>query len=141
MQRPRRQSARWPSSSGLRGHARPRAPRAGARAACLRPEEALRAKRARLDCKRPPNPAVALQALIAVRITYITAGAAGTICGNCLRDNALAAALKNVGHDVVLLPAYTPLLTDEEDVSEPRVVLSGVNLYLQSKLKLARSAC
>lgn len=74
-----------------------------------------------------------------MRITYITAGAAGTICGNCLRDNALAAALKKVGHDVVLLPAYTPLLTDEEDVSERRVVFSGVNLYLQSKLKLARS--
>ena len=74
-----------------------------------------------------------------MRVTYITAGAAGTICGNCLRDNALAAALKSDGHDIVLLPAYTPLLTDEEDVSDRRVVFSGVNLYLQSKFKFVRS--
>ena len=75
-----------------------------------------------------------------MRVTYITAGAAGTICGNCLRDNALAAALKKDGHDIVLLPAYTPLLTDDEDVSDRRVVFSGVNLYLQSKFKFVRSS-
>lgn len=75
-----------------------------------------------------------------MKITYITAGAAGTICGNCLRDNALAAALKNDGHDIVLLPAYTPLRTDEQDVSERRVVFSGINLYLQSKFKFARAS-
>ena len=75
-----------------------------------------------------------------MRITYITAGAAGTICGNCLRDNALAAALKSDGHDIVLLPAYTPLRTDEEDVSADRVVFGGINLYLQSKFKFARAS-
>lgn len=74
-----------------------------------------------------------------MRIAYITAGAAGTICGNCLQDNALAAALKSNGHDVVLLPAYTPLLTDERDVSDSRVVFSGINLYLQGKYKFFRS--
>lgn len=75
-----------------------------------------------------------------MRIAYITAGAAGTICGNCLQDNALAAALKSKGHDVVLLPAYTPLLTDEGDVSDSRVVFSGINLYLQGKYKFFRSS-
>ena len=75
-----------------------------------------------------------------MRIVYITAGAAGTICGNCLQDNALAAALKSTGHDVVLLPAYTPLLTDERDVSDSRVVFSGINLYLQGKYKFFRSS-
>ncbi len=75
-----------------------------------------------------------------MRITYITAGAAGTVCGNCLRDNALAAALKRGGHDVVLLPAYTPLLTDEQDVSARQVVFSGINLYLQSKYSFFRSS-
>lgn len=74
-----------------------------------------------------------------MRVTYITAGAAGTICGNCLADNALASSLRNKGHDVVLLPAYTPLLTDERDVSHRRVVLSGMNLYLQSKHRFFRS--
>ena len=66
-----------------------------------------------------------------MKIAYITAGAAGTICGNCLQDNAVAAALKRNGHDVVLLPAYTPLRTDEPDVSDRRVVFGGINLHLQ----------
>lgn len=72
-------------------------------------------------------------------IAYITAGAAGTICGNCLKDNALAAALQRQGHDVVLLPAYTPLLTDETDVSDARIVFGGINLYLQGKFSFFRS--
>ncbi len=74
-----------------------------------------------------------------MRVAYITAGAAGTVCGNCLSDNALAAALMRLGHDVVLLPAYTPVLTDEADVSYGRIVFGGVNLYLQAKLPLLRS--
>lgn len=42
-----------------------------------------------------------------MRILEITAGAAGMYCGSCIRDNALAAALRAAGHDVVLLPLYT----------------------------------
>lgn len=75
-----------------------------------------------------------------MRIAYITAGAAGTICGNCLKDNALAAALKQQGHSVLLLSAYTPILTDEIDVSSRKVVFSGINLYLQGKYKFFRSS-
>lgn len=73
-----------------------------------------------------------------MRIAYITAGAAGTVCANCLKDNALAAALQRQGHEVLLLPAYTPLLTDEQDVSEARVVFGGVNLHLQGKYAFFR---
>ena len=72
-------------------------------------------------------------------VAYIAAGAAGTICGNCIKDNALAAALIRQGQDVVLLPSYTPLLTDDADVSDARIVLGGVNLYLQGKYRLFRS--
>lgn len=74
-----------------------------------------------------------------MRIAYITAGAGGTICGNCLRDNTLAAAMKKLGHDVLLLPVYTPIRTDEDDVSETSVYLGGVNIYLQQKSALFRS--
>lgn len=74
-----------------------------------------------------------------MRIAYITAGAAGTICGNCLKDNALAAALHDAGHDVLLLPAYTPLRTDETDVSDSRIVFGGINLYLQGKYSFFRN--
>lgn len=73
-----------------------------------------------------------------MRIAYITAGAAGTICGNCLRDNALVTALRAAGHDALLLPVYTPVKTDEANVSQRRVYLGGLNLYLEMKYAWAR---
>ena len=66
-----------------------------------------------------------------MKILFVTAGAAGMYCGSCLRDNALASELKARGHDVLLVPLYTPTLTDEENVSEPRVFFGGVSVYLQ----------
>lgn len=75
-----------------------------------------------------------------MRIAYITAGAAGTLCGNCLKDNTLAAALIDAGQDVLLLPAYTPIRTDEADVSDRRVVFSGVNMYLQGRYSFFRKS-
>jgi glycosyltransferase involved in cell wall biosynthesis len=65
-----------------------------------------------------------------MRILALTAGAARMYCGSCLRDNALAAALKRQGHDVILLPLYTPTRTDEPNVSEPRVFLNGIGVCL-----------
>jgi hypothetical protein len=38
-------------------------------------------------------------------------------CGSCLRDNAMATELMARGHDVMLLPVYTPTFTDEPNVS------------------------
>ena len=73
-----------------------------------------------------------------MRITYITAGAGGMYCGSCIRDNALAAALMALGHDVLLLPMYTPTLTDEENVSAERVFFGGVSVYLEQYLSLFR---
>ena len=66
-----------------------------------------------------------------MRILSITAGAAEMYCGSCLRDNALAAELLRQGHDVTLMPAYTPTRVDQENVSEDRVLLGGVSIYLQ----------
>ena len=54
-------------------------------------------------------------------------------CGSCLHANALATALLARGHDVSLVPTYTPLRTDEPDVSLDRVFLSGINIYLQHR--------
>jgi hypothetical protein len=73
-----------------------------------------------------------------VRILSITAGAAGMYCGSCLRDNALAAALRAQGHDVVLLPLYTPTLTDEANLSEQRIFFGGISVYLEQKLPFFR---
>jgi glycosyltransferase involved in cell wall biosynthesis len=73
-----------------------------------------------------------------MRIAYITAGAAGMFCGSCMHDNTLAAALARQGHDALLVPTYTPIRTDEKDVSQSRVFFGGINVYLQQKLSLFR---
>jgi len=66
-----------------------------------------------------------------MKILSITAGAAGMYCGSCLRDNTLAVELMAAGHDVQLVPIYTPTLTDEPNVSEHRVFFGGISVYLQ----------
>ncbi len=73
-----------------------------------------------------------------MRIAYITAGAAGMFCGSCMRDNTLASALIAEGHDALLIPTYTPIRTDEADVSQARVFFGGINVYLQEKIPLFR---
>lgn len=73
-----------------------------------------------------------------LKIAYLTAGAAGMICGSCLHDNTLARALIGLGHDVQLVPLYTPIRTDEEDVTVDRIFYGGINMYLQQKMSLFR---
>ena len=73
-----------------------------------------------------------------MKILFVTAGAAGMYCGSCLRDNSLAAELKARGHDVLLVPLYTPTLTDEPNVSEDRVFFGGISVYLQQHASLFR---
>lgn len=73
-----------------------------------------------------------------MKIAYITAGAGAMYCGSCLRDNTLAAALLAAGHDVLLIPTYTPTRTDERNVSLERVFLGGINMALQQHLSLFR---
>lgn len=71
-----------------------------------------------------------------IRVAYLAAGAGGMICGSCLRDNRIAATLIDQGRDVVLIPLYTPLTTDEPDVSIKRVYYGGINIYLQQWSRL-----
>ena len=59
-------------------------------------------------------------------------------CGSCLRDNTLAAELMARGHDVVLLPVYTPTRTDEENVSDSHVFFSGISVYLEQHVPFLR---
>lgn len=73
-----------------------------------------------------------------MRIIHITAGAAGMYCGSCIRDNALAAELIRQGHQVLLLPLYTPTLTDEANVSYDRVFFGGISVYLEQYSPLFR---
>ncbi len=59
-------------------------------------------------------------------------------CGSCLQDNALAKALIQLGHDALLVPTYTPILTDEESVSQQQLFYGGLNVYLQQTLPVLK---
>ena len=59
-------------------------------------------------------------------------------CGSCLRDNAMATELMSRGHDVMLLPVYTPTFTDEPNVSRDHVVLGGISAYLEQYVPFFR---
>jgi len=69
---------------------------------------------------------------------YLAAGAAGMYCGSCIRDNRLAATLLQQGRNVTLIPLYTPLRTDEKDVSVHEVFYGGINVYLEHRFPIFR---
>ena len=50
-----------------------------------------------------------------------------------MRDNTLAGALASLGVDVQLIPLYTPIRTDENDVSVDHIAYGGINVYLQQR--------
>ncbi|HBE69161.1 MAG TPA: hexosyltransferase [Planctomycetaceae bacterium] len=52
-------------------------------------------------------------------------------CGSCLHDNAIARALMRLGHDALLVPTYTPILTDEHSAAADKLFFGGLNVYLQ----------
>jgi glycosyltransferase involved in cell wall biosynthesis len=73
-----------------------------------------------------------------MKILAFTAGAGPMYCGSCIRDNALTAEIKSQGHDITLLPIYTPTLTDEPNVSEHKVFCGGISVYLEQHSALFR---
>lgn len=73
-----------------------------------------------------------------MHIVIITAGGAGMFCGSCMHDNTWARALRDAGHEVTLIPTYTPIRVDEEDLSSRRVFLGGINVYLDYRFRLWR---
>ena len=73
-----------------------------------------------------------------MKIVQITAGAGGRLCGSCLHDNALVRALRQRDRDAMLVPAYVPTTSDEENVAEPIVVMGGVNVFLQQNSSVFR---
>jgi glycosyltransferase involved in cell wall biosynthesis len=79
-----------------------------------------------------------------MHIALITAGGAGMFCGSCMHDNTLARALMAAGHEISLIPTYTPIRVDERDVSRQKVFLGGINVYLDAVIpfwrRLPRSA-
>jgi glycosyltransferase involved in cell wall biosynthesis len=77
-----------------------------------------------------------------MRIVQLTPGTGNFFCGSCLRDNALAVALRALGHDVLIAPLYLPFVLEEEEPraegAEASVHMGGINVYLQQKLPFLR---
>lgn len=74
-----------------------------------------------------------------VTIVQITPGAGAMFCGNCLRDNALVAALRSQGHHVLMVPLYLPLTLDEEDQSAGTpIFFGGISVFLDQQSPLFR---
>ncbi len=60
-------------------------------------------------------------------------------CGSCMHDNTWARALLARGAEVSLIPTYTPIRVDEENVSDSRVFFGGINVYLSSQWRWWRA--
>jgi glycosyltransferase involved in cell wall biosynthesis len=76
-----------------------------------------------------------------LELLQLTPGAGAMYCGNCLRDNALVAALRRMGHKVLMVPLYLPLTLDESDQSAGTpVFFNGINVYLEQKSAWFRGA-
>jgi glycosyltransferase involved in cell wall biosynthesis len=84
-----------------------------------------------------PNEAIENKSI--VDILQLTPGAGTMYCGNCVRDNALVAALRTLGHQVLMVPLYLPLTLDEADQSAGTpIFFGGINVYLEQKSALFR---
>ncbi len=55
-------------------------------------------------------------------------------CGSCMQDNTLVRSLRMAGAEALLIPTYTPIRVDEQNVSDARVFLGGINVYLDSQV-------
>lgn len=76
-----------------------------------------------------------------MRIAWITAGAGHLYCGACARDLALVRGLLARGHDVQVIPLYTPLRSDADDpVPTAPIFYSGINVFLQQWSGIFRRA-
>ena len=74
-----------------------------------------------------------------MHVAIVTAGGAGMFCGSCMHDNTWARALRDAGVEVTLIPTYTPIRVDEEDLSSRRVFFGGINVYLEHKSRVWRT--
>jgi glycosyltransferase involved in cell wall biosynthesis len=76
-----------------------------------------------------------------MRIVQLTPGTGNFYCGHCLRDNALALALRARGHDVSMIPLYLPAVTDDTSASDGMpIFFGGINVYLEEKFPMLRRA-
>lgn len=67
-----------------------------------------------------------------LKIAHIIPGSGGSFyCGNCLRDSKYFDALRKMGHDVVKIPMYLPIFSDEHDITDVPVFYGAISIYLK----------
>jgi len=74
-----------------------------------------------------------------MRIAYLAAGAGIMYCGACARDVTLVRALLARHHDVQLIPLYTPLKLEQDDLPTSPIFMGGINVFLQQAFALFRA--
>jgi glycosyltransferase involved in cell wall biosynthesis len=74
-----------------------------------------------------------------MKVLYVLPGSGGTFyCQNCLRDTALADALRERGHAVTLLPLYLPATALMPQPAAVPVFYGAVTLYLRHRFSVLR---
>ena len=76
-----------------------------------------------------------------MNIVQIIPGSGGSFyCGNCLRDSKYVVALREQGHQVIKIPMYLPIFSDERDIKEIPVFYGAVSIYLKQLYPIFRKA-
>ncbi len=76
-----------------------------------------------------------------MKILHIIPGSGGSFyCGNCLRDSKYVEAMRQQGHNVVKIPMYLPLFSDEHDITDIPVFYGAVSIYLKQLFPIFRKA-
>jgi glycosyltransferase involved in cell wall biosynthesis len=74
-----------------------------------------------------------------MRVLQLTPGTGNFYCGSCLRDNSLVHGLRAKGHEVLMVPLYLPLVTDEPPENEDApIFLGGISMFLEQKVAAFR---
>jgi glycosyltransferase involved in cell wall biosynthesis len=74
-----------------------------------------------------------------MNVLYILPGSGGSFyCQNCLRDTAIAEALRGQGHSVTLLPLYLPATMSMPRPTDVPVFYGAVSLYLRHRFAVLR---
>lgn len=78
---------------------------------------------------------------MSLKIVHIIPGSGGSFyCGNCLRDSKYYDALRKMGHDVIKVPMYLPIFSDEKDITDIPVFYGAVSIYLKQLFPVFRKA-
>lgn len=76
-----------------------------------------------------------------MNIVQIIPGSGGSFyCGNCLRDSKYVSALRQLGHQVIKVPMYLPLFSDEHDISDVPIFYGAISTYLKQVYPIFRKA-